>query len=133
MKVIEDGGIMQLFSLILIGTIASLVPSAHAREIQELRERIRDGVQRTDKDLGAVVHPDKLNQQQRERFDATIDDLSKLREAVAGTKWESERPRLERAVDNLDFLIKHAPIEEADKQTLGIDLYTLQVILDAWK
>jgi hypothetical protein len=126
---------MRNLSLAILGAIAllaSLVPSVHAREQQELRDRIRDGVQRTDKDLGNFVHRDKLNQQQRERFDAVIEDLGKLREAVAGTKWEGERPRLERAIENIDFLVKHAPIDDGDRQTLGIDLYTLQVILDSW-
>jgi len=28
--------------------------------------------------------------------------------------------------------VKHAPIDDGDRQTLGIDLYTLQVILDSW-
>jgi hypothetical protein len=111
---------------------ASLVPSASARERTELRERVRDGVQRTDKDLGNYVHRDKLNEEQRKRFDAATEDLGRLREAVSGGKWESERNRLERAVENIDFLVKHAPIDDSDRQTLGIDVYTLQVILDSW-
>jgi hypothetical protein len=59
-----------------------------------------------------------------------IEDLGKLREAVAGAKWEGERTR---ALDREHrFLVKHAPIDDGDRQTLGIDLYTLQVILDSW-
>jgi hypothetical protein len=127
---------MRHLSLLILAAIAllvsSLVPPAGAREHQELRERVRDGVQRTDKDLGNLVHRDKLNEEQRKRFDAAIEDLGKLREAVAGEKWEAERTRLERAVENIDFLVKHAPIDDSDRQTLGIDLYTLQVILDSW-
>lgn len=119
--------------LLAFGAIALLVPGAHAREVQDLRELVRDGVQRTDKDLGDFVHRDKLNEQQRERFDAAVKDLRELGEAVAGGKWEGERGRLERTVENIDFLQKHAPIEEADRQMLGIDLNTLRGILDRWK
>ena len=94
---------MRHLSLAVLGAISllepSLVSSAHAREQQELRERIRNGVQRTDKDLGNLVHRDKLNQQQRERFDAVIEDLGKLREAVAGAKWKDEPPV--RAIENI--------------------------------
>ena len=36
-------------------------------------------------------------------------------------------------VENIDFLQKHAPIEEGDRQVLGIDLNTLRVILEHWK
>ena len=119
--------------LIILSTIALLATGAQAKEQTPLRERVRDGVQRTDKDLETLVHRDKLNPQQRERLDAAIKDLGQLREAVAGTQWEGERARLERAVDNIDFVVTNAPMEESDRQTLGIDLYTLRVILDSWK
>ena len=119
--------------LFLSGVAGLLICAAQAKEQQDLRERVRDGVQRTDKDLEAVVHRDKLDAQQRDRFDAMVNDLHELREAVAGSQWEGERGRLERAVENLDFLTKHAPLDEGDRQTLGIDLYTLRVILDSWK
>ena len=119
------------FVLALI--IALLIPGAQAKEQQPLRERVRDGVQRTDKDLENLVHRDKLNAQQRDRFDAAIKDLQELREAVTGTRWEGERERLERAVENIDFVVTNAPIQEGDRQTLGIDLYTLRVILEHWK
>jgi hypothetical protein len=124
---------MRHFVLLALGAIALLVPTAHAREIQELREQVRDGVRRTDKDLGTLVHRDKLDEQQRGRFDAAMKDLAELGEAVAAGKWEGERGRLEHAVENIDFLQKHAPIDDGDRQTLGIDLYTLRVILDSWK
>jgi len=124
---------MRHLPVVILTAIAWLVPAAHAREQTELRDRIRDGVQRTDKDLGNYVHRDKLDEAQRKKFDAVVEDFDKLRQALAAGKWENERERLERAVDNIDFLAKHAPIEEADRQTLGIDVYTLQVILDAWK
>src|SRR5580700_10273945 len=117
---------------VLALTIALLIPGAQAKEQQPLRERVRDGVQRTDKDLENLVHRDKLNAQQRDRFDAAIKDLQELREAVTGTRWEGERERLERAVENIDFVVTNAPIQEGDRQTLGIDLYTLRVILDSW-
>jgi len=119
--------------VVLAASAALLVPPMHAREQTELRDRVRDGVQRTDKDLNNSVHRDKLDEALRKRFDAVVEDLDKLREAVKNGKWESERERLVRAVDNIDFLAKHAPIEDADRQTLGIDVYTLQVILDSWK
>ena len=121
------------FLPLLAAALIFLGPAANARELQELRERVRDGVQRTDKDLGNVVHPDKLNAEQRKRFDATIDDLGELREAVKTDKWQGERKRLERVVENLEYTMKNAPMEDADRQTLGIDVYTLQVILDSWK
>jgi hypothetical protein len=120
--------------LVVFGAIAWLVPGAHAREVQDLRELVRDGVQRTDKDLGNFVHRDKLDEQQRERFDAAVKDLRELGEAVAGGgKWERERGRLERTVENIDFLQKHAPIEAGDRQMLGIDVNTLRGVLDRWK
>ncbi len=130
---LSPGVMMRHFPFLALGAIALLVPGAHAREQQDLRERVRDGVQRTDKDLGNFVHRDKLNEQQRDRFDAAIKDLRALREAVADGRWEGERGRLERAIENIDFVVKHAPIDEGDRQTLGIDLYTLGVILDSWK
>ena len=123
---------MRHFPLLALGAVALLFPVAHAKEQQDLRERVRDGVQRTDKDLGTYVNRDKLNEQQRDRLDAARKDLRELREAVADKRWEGERELLERAVENIDFLIKHAPIEEGDRQTLGIDLFTLRVILDSW-
>jgi hypothetical protein len=124
---------MRYFTLLTFSAIALLVPVVHAREVQDLREQVRDGVQRADKDLGDFVHRDKLNEQQRDRFDAAVKDLRELGEAVAGGKWEDERGRLERTVENIDFLQKHAPIEEGDRQVLGIDLNTLRVILEHWK
>lgn len=124
---------MRHFQLLALAAITLLVPAAHAREQQDLRERIRDGVQRTDKDLGNLVHRDKLNDQQRDRFDAAVKDLHELREAVTSKRWEDERDLLERAVENIDFLTNHAPIDEGDRQTLDIDLFTLRVILDSWK
>lgn len=124
---------MRHFSLLALSLISLFVPAVHAKEQQDLRERVRDAVQRTDKDLGTLVHRDKLNQQQRDRFDAAINDLRELREAVAGGRWEGERQRLERAADNIESVMKDASISEGDRQTLGIDLYTLQVLLDSWK
>jgi hypothetical protein len=123
---------MRHLPLLALGAIALLVPVAHAKELAELRERVRDGVQRADKDLENLVKPDKLNQQQRDRFDAAIKDLQELHEAVASTRWEGERKVLEHAVENIDFVVKQAPIADGDRQTLGIDLYTLRVILDNW-
>lgn len=124
---------MRYFALLALGAIAFFVPVAHAKEQQDLRERVRDAVQRTDKDLGTLVHRDKLDEQQRDRFDAAMKDLHELRDAVASKRWEGERGRLERAIDNIDFVAKHAPIAEGDRQTLDIDLYTLRVILDSWQ
>src|SRR5579864_4242436 len=112
-----------------------LVPLASGREIQELRERVRDAVQRADKDLGTLVHRDKLNGEQRQKFDSAVKDLTALREAVEAKEskqWEGERALLERAADNMESLQKNAPIEDKDRQMLGIDVYTLHVILDSW-
>ena len=103
------------------------------KEQQDLKERVRDGVQRTDKDVQTVIHRDKLNPQQRDRLDSALKDLHDVREALNGTDWQGKRDMLERAVGNIDDLSKDAPIEEGDRQTLGIDLFTLRSILDAWK
>jgi DNA topoisomerase VI subunit B len=111
----------------------ALVPRADAKGDQELKERVRDAVQRTDKDLGQYIHRDKLNDQQRAKLDSAMKDLDGLREAVAKGQWEKERGRLESAVENIDFVVKNAQIDEGDRQTLGIDVYTLRVILDSWK
>jgi len=124
---------MRHSTLLAMAAIALLVPGAQAREIQDLGERVRDAVQRTDKDLGNCVHPDKLNEQQRARLDAAVKDLRELRDAVAAKRWQGERDRLVRAVDNIDSLDKNAPLDDGDRQTLDIDLYTLRVILDSWK
>ena len=124
---------MRHFLLLALGAITWLVPVAQARELQELREQVRDGVRRTDRDLGNFVHRDKLNEQQRDHLDAAVKDLRELGEAVAGGRWEGERGRLEHAVENIDFLQKNAPLEDGDRRVLGIDLYTLRVILDSWK
>jgi hypothetical protein len=119
--------------LLTLGAIALFASAAHAREITELRERVRDGVQRADKDLGSYVHRDKLTEEQRTRFDAAQKDLKELGEAVTGKRWEDERGLLEHVVENIDFLEKHAPIDDGDRQVLRIDVYTLNVILDNWK
>jgi hypothetical protein len=119
--------------LLALGAIALLASAARAREITELRERVRDGVQRADKDLGTYVHRDKLNEEQRTRFDAAQKDLKELGEAVTGKRWEEERGLLEHVVENIDFLEKHAAIDDGDRQVLRIDVYTLNVILDNWK
>ena len=124
---------MRAFLLLVFGATIFLAPRAQAREQHNLAERVRDGAQRTDNDLENLVKRDKLSAQQRERLDATLKDLRQLRDAVAAGKLEGERPRLERAVENIDSLIKQAPMDEGDRQTLGIDLYSLQVILDSWK
>ena len=130
---LSPGVIMRHFPLLPLAAIALLVPGAHARELQDLREQVRYAVQRTDKDLGDFVNRDKLNEQQRDRFDAAIKDLRALSEAVAGGRWERERGRLERAVDNIDFVVKHATINEKDRQMLGVDVYTLRGVVESWK
>ena len=122
-----------VFSLLAVIAAVGLASGAEARELTELRDRIRDGVQRTDKDFGKVVHREKLNAQQREKFDSAVKDLGEIREAVASGKWQDERERFEKMIDNLDFVTKNAPISDEDRQTLGIDVYSLQVILDSWK
>jgi hypothetical protein len=124
---------MRRFLLIALTAIAVLVSGAYAKEQAELRERVRDGAQRTDQDLEKSMHREKLNEEQRDRFDAAVKDLRELHEAATGTRWEGERKLLERAVDNIDFVIAHGAMEEGDRQLLGIDVYTLRVILDNWK
>ncbi|HLH39306.1 MAG TPA: hypothetical protein VKX39_09185 [Bryobacteraceae bacterium] len=120
---------------ILFFTFAAilLIPGAQGKEQQDLRERVRDGVERTDKDIQNAIPREKLNPAQRERLAAALKDLREVREAVNGTDWQGKRDVLERAVENIDYLNKNAPIDEGDKQTLGIDLFTLRSILDSWK
>jgi hypothetical protein len=125
---------MRHFPILALAAIfLPLIPPAHAREQEDFRERLKNAVERTDKDFGSIVQREKLDQDQRTRFDAAEKDLGDLREAVANWKWEGDRDKLEHAIDNLDFVSKHAPISDSDRQTLGIDLYTLKVIRDSWK
>ncbi|HLX46537.1 MAG TPA: hypothetical protein VKR43_23980, partial [Bryobacteraceae bacterium] len=70
---------MRRYLLIALSAIALMTTGAQAKEQTPLRERVRDGVQRTDKDLQTLVHRDKLNQQQRDRLDAAMKDLQELR------------------------------------------------------
>jgi hypothetical protein len=107
--------------------------AAGAKEREDLRGRVRDGVQRTDKDLGTCVDRAKLNPQQQQELDAAVKNLHEIRDGVENGKWTDDRPLLEHAVDHIDFLVKNAPIDDSNKQTLGIDLFTLRSILDAWK
>jgi hypothetical protein len=124
---------MRHLPLLALAAVGLFFPGADAREVPDLREQVRYAVQRTDKDLGSLVDRKKLNEQQRDRFDAAIKDLRTLSEAEAAGRWERERGRLERAVDNIDFVVKQAPIEERDRQMLGIDVYTLRGVLESWK
>lgn len=121
------------FSLSALVAIAALVPSSYAREQQDFHERVKNAVTRTDKDLGTYVHRDNLSGEPRDRFDAAVKDLSALRDAIAAGQWDGAKERLEHAIDNIDFVVQHAPIGEQEKQTLGIDLYTLRDIRDGWK
>ena len=106
---------------------------AGAKEREDLRARVRDGVQRTDKDLGTCVDRGKLNAEQQQRLDAAVKNLHEIRDGVENGKWTDDRPLLEHAADDIDFLVKNAAIDDSNKQTLGIDLFTLRSILDAWK
>jgi len=113
--------------------IILLVSGASAGERADLHEQVSYSVDRTDKDLGELVNRDKLNEQQRDRFDSAIKDLHALSEAMAGEQWKTERGRLERAVDNIDFVVKNATIKDGDRQMLGIDVHTLRGVLESWK
>jgi len=116
-----------------LAVISLLAPAAHAREQADFREKAKNAVERTDKDFENIVHPEKLDAEQRAHFDAALKDLHELREAIAAGKWEGGKERLERAIDNIDFLMKKAPMDDGDRQMLGIDLYTLRDIRDGWK
>ena len=120
-------------SFLVLAASLFLIPAAVGREQQDFRERVRDAAQRTDKDLGQYVHRDKLDAPQRDRLDAALKDLNELREAAAAGRLDGERERLERAIENIDAVAKDGSISEPDRQTLGIDLYTLRTILDSWK
>ena len=109
------------------------VSAAGAKEREDLRARVRDGVQRTDKDLGNCFDRAKLSAPQQEHLDAAVKNLHEIRDGVENGKWTDDRPLLEHAVDNIDYLVKNASIDDSNKQTLGIDLFTLRSILDSWK
>jgi hypothetical protein len=95
---------MRNVALVLVATASLLAPSGQARELQELRDRVRDGIQRTDKDLAQLVHRDKLDDQQRARLDSLTEDLDKVREAIAANgKWETEYKRFERATTSMSW------------------------------
>lgn len=119
--------------ILALSAMVLLVPAAHAREQQDFHERVKDAVQRTDKDFETLVHRDKLDTDQRERFDAALKDLTDFREAIAKGQWDGGKEQLQRTIDDIDSVVKHAPIDEGDRQTLGIDLYTLRTIYDSWK
>jgi hypothetical protein len=124
---------MRHVAFLAVAAAALLVPAAHAREQADLHERARLAVERTDKDLQTYVHRDKLDGQQREKFDAAVKDLKDFHDDAAAGKWDGGRERLERAIDNIDFVVNHATLSEQEKTTLGIDLYTLRDVRDAWK
>jgi hypothetical protein len=123
---------MRHFPLLALAAIA-LVPTAHAREQEDFRERAKHVVERTDTDLQKFVHRDNLNDRQREKFDAALKDLKEFRDETAAGKWDGGRERLERAIDNIDFVVNNATIGEQEKQTLRIDLYTLRDVRDGWR
>lgn len=124
---------MRHLPLFALTAIALLVPAAHAREQQDFRERARHAVERTDKDLGTYVHRENLNEPQREKFDAAMKDLRELHADMEAGRWDGARERLEHAIDEIDAVVKSAPIGEQERTTLGIDLYTLRDIRDGWK
>jgi hypothetical protein len=123
---------MRYFTFLPLAIIL-LVSGGYAGERKDLREEVSYSVDRTDKDLGDLVNRDKLNEQQRDKFDSAIKDLRALSEAVAGERWKNERGRLERAVDNIDFVVKNATLKDGDRQMLGIDVHTLRGVLESWK
>ncbi len=124
---------MRYFSFLAVAALAWLVPTAHAREQEDFHERARHVVERTDKDLQSFVHRDALNGPQREKFDAALKDLKEFGEETAAGKWDGGRERLERAIGNIDFVVNNATIDEQQRQTLRIDLYTLRDVHDGWR
>jgi molecular chaperone DnaK (HSP70) len=124
---------MRHVPFLALAAIAFLIPPAHAREQEDFREKAKHAVERTDNDLQKYVHRENLNDRQREKLDAAMKDLKEFRESAAAGKWDGERERLERAIDNIDFVVTNAQIGEQEKTTLGIDLYTLRDIRDGWR
>ena len=110
-----------------------LVPAAHAREQEDFHQKAKLAAERTDNDLQKYVHRDNLNDAQRGKFDAALKDLTEFREAAAKNQWDGERERLERAIDEIEFVVKNAKIAEQERTTLEIDLYTLRDVRDGWK
>jgi molecular chaperone DnaK (HSP70) len=116
-----------------LAVAAWLVPWAHAREQEDFHEKARHAVERTDNDLQKYVHRDNLDAGQREKFDAATKDLTEFREAAAKNQWDGERERLERAIDEIESVVKNAKIGDQERTTLEIDLYTLRDVRDGWK
>jgi hypothetical protein len=110
-----------------------LVPPAHAREQEDFHQKAKLAVDRTDNDLQKYVHRDNLNDAQRGKYDAAMKDLTEFREAAAKNQWDGERERLERAIDEIEFVVKNAKIADQERTTLEIDLYTLRDVRDGWK
>jgi hypothetical protein len=110
-----------------------LVSSAPAKEQEDFHEKAKLAVQRTDNDLQKFVHRDNLNEAQRGKFDAALKDLTEFRDAASKNQWDGERERLERAIDEIEFVVKNAKIGDQERTTLEIDLYTLRDVRDGWK
>jgi hypothetical protein len=123
---------MRSLCFLAFAAIGLMIP-AQAREQADFRERAKHAVERADKDLSASIHRDNLDADQRAKFDAAVKDLHELHDAMEAGKWEGGLEKLDHAIDDIDFVVKHAPLGEQEKTTLGIDLYTLRDIRDGWK
>ncbi len=122
---------MRLFAFLSVAAL--LVPLADAREQEDFHEKARHTVERTDNDLQKYVHRDNLDAGLREKFDAAMKDLTEFREAAAKNQWDGERERLERAIGEIESVVKSAKIGDQERTTLEIDLYTLRDVRDGWK
>src|SRR5580692_156234 len=121
---------MRYFSLLALAAVALVLPRVSAQERDDMHERARLAVDRTNDDLQRFVHRDNISERHRERFDAAIKDLREFREAMAKGHWDDGRARLDRAIANMEFVADNASIGEHERETLREDIRSLRDVRD---
>jgi hypothetical protein len=128
---------MRYLSLLAIAALAFLAPGAKAQEREErggdMHERARIAVERTDDDLQRFVHRENLSDRYRDRFEAAMKDLHEFRDAMARGHWDDGRQRLDRAIENIQFVADNARIGEHERDTLREDIRSLRDIREGWR
>jgi hypothetical protein len=104
-----------------------------ARAQEDMHERTRMAVLKTDDDLQRFVHRDNLTEGERDRFEAAMRDLHEFREAVANGHWDGARERLGRTIENIEFVANNATIGEREKEALRDDVRRLREARDGWR
>lgn len=104
-----------------------------ARAQGDMHERTRMAVLKTDNDLQRFVHRDNLTERERDRFEAAQRDLHEFRQAVADGRWDGARERLDRTIENIEFVANNATIGEREKEALRDDVRRLREARDGWR